>query len=201
MINTLIFDLSEVYLTGFIGLENLLKEALNKDPLIILEKLRELRPEFKEFMKGNLKEEEFWKELIKRGNWDIEVDYLKNTVRESFKEIKGTRKIIESLKEKGYKLGLLSDHSKEWIEYCNNKFDYHKLFHSIQYSFEIGHCKPDKESFESILKKLNEAPENCLFVDDKEKNTLGARRIGINAIQFKKPEQLKEELKNYSIYV
>jgi HAD superfamily hydrolase (TIGR01509 family) len=152
-------------------------------------------------MEGKITEDKFWGKVAQRNNWNIAIRHFKKAIRNNFEEIEGTRQIIEKLKEKGFKLGLLSDHSREWINHCNNKFDYHKLFHSTQYSFEVECCKTDKKAFELMLKKLSENPENCLFVDDSEKNISTAKSIGLNTIQFKNPEQLKKELVSFSITI
>ena len=150
-------------------------------------------------MEGKITEDEFWKKVIKRNNWDIEIHHFKKAIRENFDEIEGTREIIEELKEKGFKMGLLSDHSREWIDHCEKKFDYHKLFHSTQYSFEVECCKTDKRTFELLLEKLNEKPENCLFIDDSQRNIDIAKSLGLKTIQFKDHEQLKKELASFSI--
>jgi epoxide hydrolase-like predicted phosphatase len=199
MINTIIFDLAEVYLNGFYGVEHRLESILKLNSNEIKDKLQ--GPEFKLFLEGDITEDEFWKRIIQRNNWSVEIEKLKEVIRNNFEEINGTREIIEKLKEKGYKLGLLSDHSAEWIDYCNKKFDYHKLFHSTQYSFEVKCCKSDRKMFELMLKKLNEKPENCLFIDDSKKNIAVAKTVGLNTIQFKNPKQLKKYLTKFSVNI
>ena len=199
MITTIIFDLAEVCLKGFYGVEDYLEDILNMKHNVIRNKLQV--PEFRLLMEGKITEEEFWKKLIQRNEWNIEINEFKKAIRNNFEEIKGTRDIIEKLREKGFKLGLLSDHSREWIEHCNDKFDYHRLFHSTQYSFEVECCKTDKKTFELFLEKLGEKPEKCLFIDDSEKNIDTAKSIGLNTIQFKNPEQLRKELTFFSIII
>lgn len=192
MITTIIFDLAEVYLKGFYGIEDYLKDILNLEVSEIKNKLQ--GPEFRPLMEGKITEDEFWERNIQRNSWNIEVGEFKKAIRNNFEEIEGTRDIIEKLKADGYKLGLLSDHSREWIEHCNKKFDYHKLFHSTQYSFEVECCKTDKKTFEILLGKLGERAEDCLFIDDNENNINTAKSVGLNTIQFKNPDQLKKEL-------
>jgi putative hydrolase of the HAD superfamily len=200
MITTIIFDLAEVYLKGFCGIEDYLEDVLGMKTIEIRDKLQG-GPEFELLMEGKITEDEFWKKVIQRNNWDIEIHHFKKAIRDNFNEIKGTREIIEKLKEKGFKMGLLSDHSREWIYHCEKQFDYHKLFHSTQYSFEVECCKTKTKTFELLLKKLNEKPENCLFIDDSERNINIAKSIGLNTIQFKNPNQLKKELTSFSIVI
>jgi HAD superfamily hydrolase (TIGR01509 family) len=90
-------------------------------------------------------------------------------------------------------------HGKEWIDYCEKKFDYHKLFCSVTYSFEVGVSKPDPQAFNLILEKLHVTPTECLFIDDSLRNVEAAAKLGINAIQFENSKQLKSELQKLKI--
>ncbi|MDO8564013.1 MAG: HAD family phosphatase [Nanoarchaeota archaeon] len=192
MIKTIIFDLAEVILTGFYGVERFLTNELNLEANKIKSMLQ--GAEYKLFMEGKINEEDFWSRVITRNNWDIKIDLLKRAIRANFQEIEGTRKIIEDLKEKGYELVLLSDHSKEWIDYCSSKFDYHHLFDYVQYSYQVKACKIDRVSFDNLLREIKRKPENCLFIDDNEKNLKVAESLGIRVIQFLNPNQLDKDL-------
>lgn len=199
MINTIIFDLAEVFLQGLWGVQNSLSKVLGEEPHIIWEKIK--GSELKLLMEGRISEEEFWSSIVKRNDWPINNGSLKKLVRENFRELDGTRNIIKKLKSNGYKLGLLSDHSREWIDYCDKKFDYHNLFHSTQYSFEVQACKSDIRAFHLILKKLGEEAQNCLFIDDQPNNLEVAKSVGINTIHFISPDQLITELRAHDIKV
>src|SRR3989338_7059627 len=168
MITTIIFDLSNVYLEGILGSH------------IYFEKKKKEN-------NGGL--------LIKKNSWDISVDQLKNAARKNFTEIKGTREIIEKLKKKGYILILLSNNGKEWAEYCERKYSYHKLFKHVVYSYKVGFSKPNKEIFLLVLKKLQVKPQECLFIDDYKNNILAAESLGMKAIQIISSTDLKKKLR------
>lgn len=195
MIKTIIFDLSEVYLRGLFGTHELLLKRLGtkieSPDLLTLLTIR--------LFEGKITEDEFWRTLRDKNKWDIRVKELKKIVRMNFGEIEGTREIIEKLKKKGYKLGLLSVHTKEWVDHCEKKFDYHKLFHSVLYSFEIEVCKPEKRAYELMLKKMGSKAEDCLFIDDNAENLVAAEKLGIKIILFESAQQLISELKKRGI--
>ncbi len=203
MITTIIFDLGDVYIKGAFGVEYRIAEITGLKPDAILKSLTSTfwTPNNKQFLYGNMKEDDYLSWLIEEFGWNISIEQLKSVIRENFQEIEGMREIIEKLKERGYKLGLLSDHSREWIDYIEDKYKHHKLFDVIQYSFDVGTVKAERKMFESILEKLKERPENCLFIDDFEKNTDVAKSLGLRTIVFKNPEQLRGELKNMKIEV
>lgn len=195
MIKTIIFDLSEVYLRGLFGTHEILTRRLKKK----IESPDLLTPLTIKLFEGKMTEDEFWRTLRDKNKWDIRAKELKKIVRMNFGEIEGTREIIEKLKKKGYKLGLLSVHTREWVDHCEKKFDYHKLFHSILYSFEIEVCKPEKRAYELMLKKMGSKAEGCLFIDDNPENLIAAEKLGIKTILFKSASQLKKDLKKMGV--
>ncbi len=200
MIKTIIFDLGEVYLKGFKGVENSLEKELKINSAEIYKNLR-VNNYLNSLFLGKITEEKYLDLVIRKNKWKIEKILLKDIIRNNFQEVQGTRKIIEKLRLKGYKLGLLSVHTKEWIDYCEKKFDYHRLFHSVLYSFEFSIAKPNKRAYNLILKKLHTKAEECLFIDDLEKNLESAIELGMKAILFKNAKQLKKELKLYKINI
>ncbi|MDA2922753.1 HAD family phosphatase [Patescibacteria group bacterium AH-259-L07] len=196
-VTTIIFDLAEVYLKGLIGVEHILEPILGLSAKEIYPRLQ--GEDLASLFHGEISEDEYWQRIVKKNDWKVENGVLKKAIRENFEEIEGTREIIEQLKEKGYKLGLLSVHTKEWIEHCNKKFDYHKLFDSILYSFEVAASKPDKKVYKLILERLKAAPEECVFIDDSPVNLIPAEELGIKTIHFENPKQLKKELVSLGI--
>lgn len=200
VINTVIFDLGEVYLQGFKDVYKRLASILKLNPDVVRENLHGDN-NLTALFRGEISEKEYWSRVIRRGKWDISVERMESIVRENFYEIEGTREIIEELKAQGYKLGLLSIHTKEWIEYCDKKFDYQRLFHSVLYSFEAKAMKPEKEVYEMILKRLGSKPSESLFIDDYEKNLVPANKLGLKTILFTDSKTLKMDLASFGIMV
>lgn len=192
MINTAIFDLSEVYLHGIKGLGAKLGSLLKVPDQIAYNSMG--GEDLSSLFKGEITEDEYWRRYLQKNHFKTSSGKLKQLVRAHFSEIEGTRGIIEELKQREYKLGLLSIHAREWIEYCQGRFDYHKLFDSVSYSFQTGICKPDKRAYEIILAQLCSKPEESLFIDDQERNLVPVRSLGMKAIRFIDSRQLKKEL-------
>lgn len=195
MYKAIVFDLSEVLLTGSYGMHLTLAKRLSTpvtdDDFFI--------PAMHEFFNGKISEQQYWSEVVRVHSWDIEPAELELMVRENFQEIEGVRPIIKRLKTRGYKLGLLSIHTKEWVSYCEQKFKYHQLFDQLSYSFDVGVSKPKKAAYADILTKLEEKPENCVFIDDSFFNLIAASQLGIKGILFKSPDQLLQELKENQV--
>ena len=97
MITTIIFDLSEVYLHGLLGVEKRLSEIIGfsvQNDYILTNKSEKL-------FNGEITEEDYWLSLIKNQQWNVSIETMKHLVRENMYEIEGTREIIEQLKERG----------------------------------------------------------------------------------------------------
>lgn len=99
------------------------------------------------------------------------------------------------------KLALLSVHTREWIEYCETKHNYHQYFHTIMYSYEVGVSKPDPMAFELILESLQVKPNETLFIDDSRRNIQAANKLGMHTIHFHNAAQLKKELELHDIKI
>jgi len=187
----IIFDLSEVLLTGFIGVDEKISTILDirrRDVLSVI-----YNNDFNILMEGKISEIEFWNRVIALGGWNISVDLLSNITRNNFKEIAGVRDLIIKLKKK-YQIGLLSNHSREWVIYCEKKFNYHYLFDVILYSYEVGLRKPQAEIFKLLLNKFSAKADECLFIDDNKDNVSSAQKLGFKSFLFKTPEKLAKDL-------
>ncbi len=68
-------------------------------------------------------------------------------------------------------------------------------------SYEVGALKPAAQIYEEAIRMAGCAPEECFFADDVEVNVEGARRAGIDAVQFRSHQQLAQALRERAIEV
>jgi putative hydrolase of the HAD superfamily len=70
-------------------------------------------------------------------------------------------------------------------------------------SYKVGYVKPEREIFEEALSRYNLKPDQALFIDDREINTEGFKKLGGNAIQYNLEndslEDLAKELENFGV--
>lgn len=59
-----------------------------------------------------------------------------------------------------------------------------------------GVAKPDPRVFELLLERFHLDPSRTLFVDDSRVNVEAARCVGLRAVQFESPEQLRAALQD-----
>lgn len=89
-------------------------------------------------------------------------------------------------KQKGkYKLGMISNTNELHIEYVKKKFpDIFKFFSVHIFSHEIHCAKPSEEVYRIALKKIDSAPDECIYFDDIIRYVNAASVIGIHAHQY-----------------
>jgi putative hydrolase of the HAD superfamily len=109
-----------------------------------------------------------------------------------------SEQFIETLAEK-YKLLLLSDTNELHFDYIRENFPALDHFDDFVLSHKAGAVKPSAEIFQSVVKIADCAPEDCFFIDDLKVNVEGARKYGINALQFVSQTQLEQELKTLGL--
>ena len=196
MIKNIIFDLSEVIISGYHGVEKLLREQFGI-PEQDFKEQKQLKNElFLDLMRGILSEEEYLEELLKGTNWNISIEKLKTAIRQNLNQpIPGTMEIVKELKAKGnYQLILLSDHAREWMGYIEENNKDLEIFDKKIFSYDIGAVKSDKQTFKIVLEQAGIVADETLFIDDYEKNEKNAEAVGIHGIVFENAEQLRKIL-------
>ena len=63
-------------------------------------------------------------------------------------------------------------------------------------SCDIHLIKPNLDFFKKVLDLIGAKAEECIFVDDSQKNVDAAQSLNINSILFKNSTQLKIDLSN-----
>lgn len=101
---------------------------------------------------------------------------------------------MHKLKEKGYGIYILSNYSEGLFRKHTSDAPFIEIADGIVVSYQIHITKPDEGIYRYLLDKYNLKAEECIFFDDREENTDGARKLGINAITVRSREFLLEEL-------
>lgn len=111
-------------------------------------------------------------------------------------EVEPTARLIPQLKEAGYRVIVLSNMSKEYIEFLRRQPVYSHFDEDI-ISCEVGLVKPEREIYELLLERYNLNPDETMFIDDRQENVDMAEELGITPFLFdrRNAEQSCEELR------
>ncbi len=100
---------------------------------------------------------------------------------------------ILKLKKK-YRIGLLSNLSRESLNKILIQPDQSKYFDYVVISGEVGALKPSQEIFKFACVKAGIAPEQAVLVDDSAANCAGAKKAGMQTILFVNNNQVLDEI-------
>lgn len=90
---------------------------------------------------------------------------------------------IKELK-RTYKIGLLSNFTHEWLEEVFEKHALFPYFDTLYISSHYGMIKPEEGAFRKALESIGTAPEETIFIDDRQMNVTAAKKLGINGILY-----------------
>jgi epoxide hydrolase-like predicted phosphatase len=96
---------------------------------------------------------------------------------------------LRSVRERGYRLALLTNNVREWEPRWRAMVPVDELFELVVDSAFVGTRKPDPGIYELTLDRLGLAAEQCVFIDDIEVNCEAAQRLGMHAVWFRDTEQ------------
>jgi glucose-1-phosphatase len=102
--------------------------------------------------------------------------------------------IIEGLAAR-YRLLLLSNTNAIHFEMIRRTYPVLRHFHDLVLSYEVKAMKPDPAIYCAVLERAGCRPEECFYTDDIGEYVEGARRMGIDAVQFRGAEALQQEFR------
>jgi len=108
--------------------------------------------------------------------------------------------LLESLAAR-YRLVLLSNTNPIHFEMIRAAYPHLRHFHRLVLSHEVKAMKPQPEIYRAAIDAAQCRPEECFFTDDILEYVEGARRMGIDAVQFESREQIERELSARGIAV
>lgn len=101
---------------------------------------------------------------------------------------------IQSDLKSHYKIGMLSNIGRDWIDNFFNKHQLHDVFDAVVLSGEVGVTKPNSRVYEIVAERLSVDPSECVMIDDIEANCAGADAVGMKAIHYLSTRQTIAEL-------
>jgi putative hydrolase of the HAD superfamily len=101
---------------------------------------------------------------------------------------------IPKIKQAGFRLGILSNMGYGVLDFMRPRFEWLNEFDQLTWSCELGVVKPDPAIYLHTVKKLKVSPDQALFIDNLEKNIVGAEAVGLHANLFVNVEQLQTDL-------
>lgn len=112
-------------------------------------------------------------------------DYLLYSI-ERQEVVAPTGELVADLKSAGYRLYVLSNMAREFIDFLR-RMPVYANFDGEVISCEEHVAKPSLEIYRILLSRYGLDPAQTLFIDDRQTNVDAARTLGINAFRFDEP--------------
>lgn len=135
--------------------------------------------------------------LVQHPAWEVPIrawyDRWTETINGPLHE---TVDILRELKTSGrYRLLALTNWSAESFPWALANFEFLHWFEGIVVSGTEKTRKPFPEFYQILFDRYKVTPSRAVFIDDNIKNITGAAAVGLPAIHFQSPAQLRDELK------
>ncbi|MBM3227931.1 HAD-IA family hydrolase [Candidatus Peribacteria bacterium] len=121
-----------------------------------------------------------WKDFCACVGKDLDMKILDEAFRNTPMNLE-MMELAENLKDH-YKLGILTDNSKERLDALKEEMKLSDLFEIIVVSGETGIRKDGEETFIRALELAGCKAEECVFIDNSEDNLIAPKKLGWNTI-------------------
>ena len=118
------------------------------------------------------------------------------------REYPEARAVLDGLARKNkYLVGSINNEPFELNEFRIAKFNLRRDFQLFFSSCYLHTRKPDETIFRIALEVTQRPAQECVFIDDRPINLESPRKLGMVAIHYQNPGQLRAELQNCGIEV
>jgi FMN phosphatase YigB (HAD superfamily) len=194
MYKTIIFDLGRVlvhfdFQRGYRALEGLCPYSAAEIPGRIFTTGLVNR-----FETGLIESQDFYAQFSKQLGLTIDYSQFCGIWTSIFTEALLPESLLESLAAR-YRLVLLSNTNPIHFEMIRATFPHLRHFHQLVLSYEVKAMKPQPEIYQAAIEAAHCRAEECFYTDDIAEYVEGARKLGIDAVQFESREQIERELR------
>lgn len=143
-------------------------------------------------------------EVLKKWDSPFSVDHAIETHTKIVAMNPESIKVVRSLRKSGIPAYLATNQHEYRAQYMSEVFGYADIFDGEFYSCRLGAMKPEVGYFHAILKSLPYRPEQLLFIDDRERNVVAAKSVGIHGVEYELGEgveALRSILRDYGLEV
>jgi FMN phosphatase YigB (HAD superfamily) len=145
------------------------------------------------FETGELTPEAFHRRLVEQGLIDLDYPAFCAAWVDMFTPIAESFVLLEAV-HRQRPCWLLSNTDARHFESIDRRWGVHRLLAGAILSYEVHARKPQRAIFEIAVTRAGVAPERSGFIDDVAEHVSAARGLGIDAVQFTSPADLRRWL-------
>lgn len=125
-----------------------------------------------------------------------QMDITAAEVDEKYHSLKLNKQLVmyaHELKNRGYKIALLSNAAQEYLRPILSSSGLDALFDVVAISTEIGAVKPQADAYITVVNLLQVKPSEAVMIDDIQHNVDGAVAAGLAGVLYQNFAQIKQE--------
>ena len=197
MIRNIIFDIGGVLLNynpktylDKLNIEESKRKTLND---IIFH-----NPKWRDCLNGFISNSELIEYLVKENQKyksEIEQILSKENLKYMLPPKQEMIEYYKTLKQKGYKIYLCSNITKDTYNYIKDSFEIIRVADGGVFSCFENISKPNVEIYQKLIEKYKLDIEKSILIDDTKRNIISANDIGLKGILFNNIEDIKKILK------
>ena len=194
MIDTIIFDVGMV-LAEFCWKEYLESFGFEKEINERIANATVLTDTWNQFDRSEKSDEELLNDFISyEPSLKKEITMFFEQIGRSIRTYKDSNEWIKSLKDRGYKIYILSNYAEKTYIQSKESLTFLDYVDGALFSFQEKVIKPEPKIYQILLERYQINPEHAVFLDDVTKNLEEAKRQGLHTIHVTNREKAKREL-------
>ena len=152
------------------------------------------------FERGEVSLDEYLRRVVFHQERPFTIEEFKKFMLEESKPFPDSLEFLGKLaRRKAYLIAALNNESTELNEYRIQKFRLRDYFEAFFSSCYLGLRKPGAGIYRKTLNITQCKPSECVLIDDRGLNLECARELGIHTIQFRRVDQLRDDLKSLGV--
>jgi len=153
-------------------------------------------PRWQDWQEGRMSPQDWHLHITKRLGSPLKFDEFRGAWNRSLDPVPLQTDDLFAVIAKKYKVALLSNTDPIHVAHLESTFDFFKYFPAPTriYSCSVRAIKPSPVIFQAALKAVKTPASESVFIDDILDYVEAARSLGLQAIQYKDPAQLRSDL-------
>lgn len=200
-VRAIIFDIGRVLIRVDVSrANNSLSEGLSLAPEEIWSALQK-DPRWVDWQEGRISPRDWHQHLAKRLNNKLSFEQFVQAWNSALDPDPIQENAFLEMLSKKYRLAVLSNTDPLHVAHIERTYDFLRHFGPRIYSCRIGASKPNPLIYKEALLACKVRAEQAVYIDDVASYAQAAERLGIRAIVFESPSQLRSQLRALGVDV
>lgn len=144
---------------------------------------------------GVLTPEQFCAQVNRAIGADVPYDEFYETYKDIFSLNKPVVDILARVKTAGFPTVLLSNVDPVRFDFIRGRYPGILFFDAYVLSYELKLLKPDPAIYLEAARRAGVPPEECVLIDDMDRNVQGAVAAGLHGVRYTPETDLEAELR------